>query len=152
MKIKKIQLWSFFYRSFFVSDSFVFLVSSLSIWFCFVYISNMVLIVLIAVFFIIFLVCFFLLIFSLDILFYLVFFSRFSTYFLIVFFNLFFLLIFSISILFHLFFNPILVLIFLITFFYPFYFIYRRSPSLFSFINFYTRFGPPCFDYYWFSF
>jgi len=132
----------FFYWSFFVLDSFFF--SSVSIWFCFVYILNMVLILLIVVFF--------LSILSLNILFHFFFFSRFSPYFFncsfLILFLICFLSILSLGILFLLFFNPILVLSFFISFSY---FMYRLSPLLFSFISFYTRFGHHYFDYYLFS-
>jgi hypothetical protein len=138
----------FFYWSFFVLDFF----SSISIWSCFVYILNMVLILLIVVFFP-FLCFFFPFNFVTQHFISLLFFSRFSPYFFncsflilfLIFFSFNFILRYSISF----FFNPILVLSFFITFSY---FMYRLSSLLFSFISFYTRFGHHYFDYYLFSF
>jgi len=63
----------------------------------------------------------------------------------------FFISILSLNILFYLLIYPILVLILLILFLF-FYFIFRLSPSFLSFIIFYTRFNPRCFDYYLFFF
>jgi hypothetical protein len=46
-----------------------------------------------------------------------------------------------------------LILILLIVFFLSFIILFFwLSPSLFSFISFYNRFGPYCFDYYLFLF